>query len=396
MFSNFFRRRFSKSSTSLIKSALTQFHIDNGGNMIQYAGNSFPDYYQRGPVQEHLLCKKECSLFDASFMGQYIITGSDREEFLKNIMPLSFPYEPDNSIQRSLITNDNGGIIDSCTVTSRTDNSIYLVVNGISLSKDNDHLQEQLEIFKAYEKNVDIKLLKENSLLSLQGPKSSDILNKLCNTSIAKLPYMSSVQNKIGGVKVWISRFGFTGEDGFEISIENPKDALQIAKMLVEHKEVHLAGLKARDSLRLEAGIPFYGSELDEETTPVEAGLENLISKDRREGFPPFFGGKKILAEIKDHRKARDRRLVGLLFESSDALANKGCKVFNNTGKNEIGKVTSGAVSPVLKRGIAMAYVKTIYANSKKQDNVIVEISGKKCQAVIVPMPFIRTNYYRG
>lgn len=396
MFSNFFKRGASSTAKSLLKSALTQFHIDNGGNMIQYSGLSFPEYYQRGPVQEHLLCKTECSLFDTSFMGQYIITGSDREEFLKNLMPLSFPYQPDNSVQHSLITNDDGGIIDNCTVTSRTDNSIHLVVNGIALQKDNDHLQEQLEIFKAYEKNIDIKLLKESSLLSLQGPKSSDVLNKLCSNSIAKLPYMSSIQNKIDGIKVWISRSGFTGEDGFEISIENPKDALRIAQILTEQKEVHLAGLKARDSLRIEAGIPFYGSELNEETTPVEAGLDNLISKDRREGFPPFFGGKKILAEIKDHRKARDRRLVGLLFESSDALAAGGCRIFDKSGKNEIGKVTSGAISPVLKKGIAMAYVKTIYANSKKQEKVVVDVSGKKCQAIIAPMPFIRTNYYRG
>lgn len=395
MFSNYFRRRASKSSASLLKTALTQFHIDNGGKMVEYAGNSFPEYYQRGPVQEHILCRTECTLFDTSYMGQYIITGADREEFLKNLMPLSFPYQPDNSIQRSLITNDNGGIVDNCTVTTRTDNSVYLVVNGIALQKDNEHLQEQLETFKAYEKNVDVKLLKENTLLSLQGPKSSNVLNKLCNKSIAKLPYMSTIQNTIDGINVWISRSGFTVEDGFEISIEKPKEALRIAQMLSEQKEVHLAGLSARNSLRIEAGLPFYGYELDENTTPLEAGLDNLISKGRREGFPPFFGGKKILAEIKDHKKARDRRLVGLLVESTEIPPNGGCKVFNNSGRNEIGKVTSGVISPILKRGIAMAYVKTIYANSKKE-HVIVEIENKKYPAIVVPMPFVRTNYYRG
>lgn len=396
MFSNFFRRKVSNTANSLLKSALNQFHIDHGANMVPYAGYSFPDYYQRGPVAEHLSCRKECALFDASYYGQYLITGSDREEFLKNLMPLSFPYEPDNSVQRSLITNDNGGIIDDCVVVSRVDNTTFLVVNGISLKKDDEHLQEQLETFKAYEKNVDVVFLKGSSLLSLQGPKSSIVLNKLCSTSIAKLPYMSSIQNKIDGINVWISRSGFTGEDGFEISIEKPEDAARIAQIISEQKEVSLAGLKARNSLRIEAGLPFYGTELDEETTPLEAGLESLISKERQDGFPPFFGGKKILDEIKDHKKARDRRLVGLLFDTHDVASSNGCKIYNDSGRKEIGKVTSGVISPVLKRGIAMAYVSTIYAKSKRQEHVNVEIENQKYSAVIVPMPFIRTNYYRG
>lgn len=390
--------RHASNKANLFQTALYQFSIDHGAEMTSFSGYSIPKQFKEGAEKEHLQCRSNCVLFDKSCMGQFIISGTDREEFFRNLAPLSFPYRPDNSIQHTILTNEEGGIDDDCFICSRIDNTLHVVVNGMNLEKDQNLFNEQLELFKMYEKNVDVKHLKNHSILSIQGPKSSEILNKICHKSITKLPYMASTTDKIDGADVWISRSGRTGEDGFDLSIEDPSKAVNIANILTSEYGVHPAGLLAANSLRIEAGIPLYGHELTETTTPVEARLESLVAHDRKEGFPPFCGGKKILAEIKDPKTAKDQRLVGISFDPKieHLDVQKGAKIYNSTAKKIVGEITSAVWSPVLKKMIGMGYVNTFLAGGKKPAPILVECGGQKYSAFVSEVPFITTHYYRG
>lgn len=390
MLSTSFVRR---ASSNLLKTALYDFHVSHGGEMVPYAGYAMPVKFT-GLVPEHLACRKSAALYDTGHMGQYLITGPDREEFIKRITPVSLPRKPDNFSHLSLLTNARGGIIDDCMVNSREDGVIYLVVNAGCRPKDDKHMREQLEIFRSEGKRAEITWLEGRSLLALQGPRAIDVMNRIGDKNLSRLPFMKSAQLKIDGIPVWVSRSGYTGEDGFEIGIDKPSDAVRIAELLAKQKEVVLGGLGSRDSLRLESGLCLYGNDMNEDTTPVEAGLAWLIRKDRRDGS--FIGGKKICAEIKDRKKAKPVRRVGLVMTGKAPPPRSHCKVFAKDGKKVIGEVSSGSHSPMLNKGIAMAYLPVSYAKVKQAKEVMIQIRNRAYPAKVCAMPFVPNHFYRG
>ncbi|OHT09443.1 Aminomethyltransferase, mitochondrial [Tritrichomonas foetus] len=388
-------------TASLLKTALTDFHIANGGEMVDYAGYAMPVKFE-GLVPEHLACRKECTLYDTGHMGQYLITGPDKKAFIERVMPVSLPEKPDNLAHLSVITNEKGGIIDDCMVASREDDVLYLVVNAGCRPKDDKHLRQQLDIFKSEGGKADLTWLEGRSLLALQGPKAinvmNDVISKYSQTmktfSLSKLPFMTTTNFEVDGISIWASRSGYTGEDGFEIGIDKPEDAVKIADLLARYKEVHLGGLGSRDSLRLESGLCLYGHEMNEETTPVEASLGWLVDKKRMDGS--FVGGNKIVSELKDRKLAKKHRRVGLKMMGKAPPPRSECKVFDKEGKNEIGHITSGSHSPLLNIGIAMAYVPSSYASVKKHKQVKIQIRNRMYPATVCKLPFVPTHFYRG
>ena len=361
--------------------------------MVPYAGYAMPVKFS-GLVPEHLACRKSAAMFDTGHMGQYLITGRDREEFIKSITPVSLPKKPDNFSHLSLLTNERGGIIDDCMVNSRADGVIYLVVNAGCRVKDDKHMREQLEIFKSKGKQAEVTWLEGRSLIALQGPKAIDVINKVGSKDLSKLPFLKSTEIEIDGIKVWISRSGYTGEDGFEIGIDKDTDAVKIAEILAAEKEVVLGGLGSRDSLRLESGLCLYGNDMNEDTTPVEASLGWVIHKDRRDGS--FLGGKRICEELKNKKKAKPIRRIGLIMTSKAPPPRSHCKVLSGDGKTVIGEITSGTHSPILNKGIAMAYLPVSYAKVKKAKTVQIQIRNREYPARVTAMPFVPAHFYRG
>lgn len=360
--------------------------------MVPYAGYSMPVKFS-GLVQEHIACRKSCALYDTSHMGQYLITGRDRNAFIKWLTPVSLPEEPDNFSRLSLLTNYKGGIIDDCMVNSRKDGAIFLVVNAACRVKDDKHMRNELEKFKAEGKDVRLTWLEGRSLLALQGPKAIDVINRIGDRDLSKLKFMCSTTLAIDGIKVWASRSGYTGEDGFEIGIDKPSDAVRIAEILAEQKDVTLAGLGSRDSLRLESGLCLYGNDMNEETTPVEASLAWLIHKDRRGG--DFVGGKKVCGELKNRKLAKDRRRLGLMMTGKAPPPRSHCKVLDASGKTVVGEITSGTHSPILGKGIAMAYLPARYGKLKNPKKVKIVIRNRAYPAQVCRMPFVPSKFYR-
>lgn len=379
--------------SSLLKTALYDFHVSHGGEMVEYAGYSMPVKFE-GLVQEHLGCRRESALYDTGHMGQYLITGPDRISFIKSITPVSLPPKPDNMSHLSILTNSKGGIIDDTMIMSREDDVLYMVVNAGCRVKDDKHMREQLEKFKASGKKAEITWLEGRSLLALQGPKSVDVMNRICNKNLSRQKFMTSTQIEIDGIRIWASRSGYTGEDGFELGIDKPEDAARIAEILAKQPEVHLGGLGSRDSLRLESGLCLYGNEMNMETTPVEAGLAWLIKKDRYDGG--FVGSEKICAELKDRKLARPIRRTGLIMLGKAPPPRSHCKVFDKEGKKAIGEVTSGTHSLILQKGVAMSYLPVSYASTKKPKEVSIQIRNRLYPAKVTPMPFVPTHFYRG
>jgi aminomethyltransferase len=277
-----------------------------------------------------------------------------------------------------LLLADDAGIIDDLMVTRRGDH-FYLVVNGATKAGDIDHLRERLP------RTVVLDHMKEQALLALQGPKAVDALSRLA-PGVETLGFMTGGPFALGGVTAWISRSGYTGEDGFEISIPAAR-ATEIADLLTGQPEVKPIGLGARDSLRLEAGLPLYGHDLDRTTTPVEADLGFAISK-RRRAEGGFAGWHRIMAELES---GPIRRRVGLAVEGRQPVR-EGAMVVDSEG-NEVGKVTSGGFSPILEAPIAMAYVPA--ASAEPGAEIRLAQRGKVYTGRVAPMPFVPHRYHR-
>jgi aminomethyltransferase len=286
----------------------------------------------------------------------------------------------------SLFTNQQGGIIDDLIVTKEAD-SLYVVTNAACAEKDWAYMQEQLNRFKEQNKDADVKIepISDHALLALQGPKAATVLERILGYSLADVGFMTARNITLDGIPCHLARGGYTGEDGFEIAVPESK-AARIAELLVAQPEVALAGLGARDSLRLEAGMCLYGHDLDETTTPIEAGLLWTIGKRRRVegGFPGF---ERIREQIE---QGVTRRRVGLIVEG--APAREGATILNTEGE-VIGTVTSGCPSPSLKKNIAMGYVKKEF--SKVGTPLQVQVRQRVQPAQIVKMPFVPNRYHK-
>jgi aminomethyltransferase len=356
---------------------LHNWHIARGARMVPFAGYSMPIQYD-GIIAEHKWTRESAGLFDVSHMGQLLITGEDLDAAMEAILPADLSLLKDGRLRYSLLLNDSGGIVDDLMITRREDH-FYMVVNGATKAGDIDVLRARLP------DAVGLDHLTSQALLALQGPKAVDALARLA-PGVAELTFMTGDAFELDGIPAWISRSGYTGEDGFEISIASA-DAVQVAELLAAQPEVKPIGLGARDSLRLEAGLPLYGHDLDEEITPVEADLTFAISK-RRKAEGGFAGATRILAELE---QGPIRRRVGLAVEGRQPVR-EGAMVVDAEG-NEVGKVTSGGFSPILEAPIAMAYVPV--ASAEIGSAVTLAQRGKIFQAKVVPMPFVPHRYIR-
>ena len=356
---------------------LDSWHRARGARMVPFAGYAMPIQYE-GIIAEHRWTRESAGLFDVSHMGQLIIAGAGAEKGLESLLPADLGILKEGRLRYSLLLTEDAGIIDDLMVTRRGEH-FYMVVNGATKAGDIEHLQAKLP------QGVVLDHMNEQALLALQGPKAVDALARLA-PGVAELGFMQGGAFEIDGATVWISRSGYTGEDGFEISVPAARVAA-LADRLLEQPEVKPIGLGARDSLRLEAGLPLYGHDLDQTTTPVEADLGFAISKRRRGegGFPGWF---RITRELE---QGPIRRRVGLAVEGRQPVR-EGAMVVEDEG-SEVGKVTSGGFSPMLEAPIAMAYVPA--ASAEPSATVTLAQRGKIYQAKVVPMPFVPHRYQR-
>lgn len=355
---------------------LDGWHRARGARMVSFAGYAMPVQYE-GIIAEHLWTRASASLFDVSHMGQLLVGGPDLDRSLEKVLPADVMLLKDSRLRYSLLLNVEGGILDDLMVTRRGPH-FYLVVNGATKERDIQHLRGELP-------QLVIDHMKEQALLALQGPKAETALSRLA-PGIEALDFMGSGHFTIDGVSAWISRSGYTGEDGFEISVPS-RQVDRVADLLLDQQEVRPAGLGARDSLRLEAGLPLYGHDLDEATTPIAADLAFAISKRRRSegGFP---GAARILKELEEGPIIRR---VGLAVLGRQPVR-EGAMVIDGEG-NEVGRVTSGGFSPSLEAPIAMAYVP--FGMTAPSTSVTLAQRGKIFQASVVTMPFVPHRYRR-
>ncbi len=356
---------------------LDSWHRGLGARMVPFAGYAMPIQYD-GIIAEHRWTRESAGLFDVSHMGQLLIAGAEAERGLEALLPADLGILKEAKPKYSLLLTDEGGIIDDLMVTRRGDH-FYMVVNGATKHGDIAHLEARLPC------GVVVDYMKEQALLALQGPKAVDALARLA-PEVAELTFMTAGAFTVAGVKAWISRSGYTGEDGFEISV--PATSVEaLASLLLDQPEVKPIGLGARDSLRLEAGLPLYGHDLDTDTTPVEADLTFALSKRRRQegGFP---GWHRIARELE---QGPIRKRVGLAVEGRQPVR-EGAMVVDGEG-SEVGKVTSGGFSPTLEAPIAMAYVPL--ASAAPGTSVSLAQRGKVFTARVAPMPFVRHRYHR-
>jgi aminomethyltransferase len=361
---------------SLDKLPLDAWHRARGGRMVPFAGYEMPVQYE-GIMAEHLWTRENAGLFDVSHMGQLFIHGRGVDAALERVMPGDFRDAKDMKPKYSLLLNEEGGIIDDLMATRRADD-FYVVVNGATKHGDIDYLQYRLP-------EVAIDYMREQALLALQGPKAAEVLDTAI-PGVAELGFMEGRSFRAFGHPLWISRSGYTGEDGFEISI--PAIAAEnLVEWLVNDERVKPIGLGARDSLRLEAGLPLYGHDLDRETTPVMAGLTFAINK-RRRAEGGFAGYMRIAAELEN---GPPQKRVGFEIDGRQPVR-EGALVLDGEG-SEVGKITSGGFSPSLQRPIAMGYVATHL--SEIGTALKLEQRGKLFDARVAAMPFVPHRYYR-
>ncbi|GFE72803.1 glycine cleavage system aminomethyltransferase GcvT [Novosphingobium sp. TCA1] len=355
---------------------LDGWHRERGGRMVEFAGYTMPVQYE-GIMAEHLWTRESAGLFDVSHMGQLYISGEGVEAALEAALPIDLSTLKTGSVRYSLLLDENGGILDDLMVT-RWESGFYLVVNGATKWDDIGTLREYLP------DDITLNHLDDNALLALQGPKAAEALERHA-PGVSALTFMKGSTFKLGGVDAWISRSGYTGEDGFEIAIPG-ESAAMIADLLCGEPEVKPIGLGARDSLRLEAGLPLYGHDMDPERGPVDAGLAFGINKRRRleGGFP---GSERVQ---RDFAEGTAQKRIGLKLDGRQA-AREGAKVFH--GEQEVGVVTSGGFSPSLQHPIAMAYVDAAVAADGTA--LSIELRGKKLDATVAAMPFVPNRYHR-
>ncbi|KAJ1724772.1 hypothetical protein LPJ53_000979 [Coemansia erecta] len=368
------------------RTALYDLHKEHGAKFGPFAGWDMPLLYaDQGALDSHLHTRKHASIFDVSHMLQTRIVGKDRHRFLEHLVVGDLKELPVGGSTLSLFTNEQGGIEDDTIVTQQQD-SLYVVSNAGCADKDLAHLLKHAKIFQDQGADVEVRKIEDHSLIALQGPSSQKALEQISGADLSQMPFMTGQFIDIKGVPCHVARSGYTGEDGFELSIPTGEIA-DITKALLENPEVKLAGLAARDSLRLEAGLCLYGSDIDSTTTPLEANLVWTIGK-RRRAEGGFIGSSIILDQIA--KKGGERRRVGLIVEGAPARAHS--KVLSADGE-EIGEITSGVPAPSLGKNIAMAYVRKGF--NKKDTELKVKVRNRVQNAMVVKMPFVPANYFK-
>ena len=372
---------------SLRKTPLNALHREFGAKLTEFAGYEMPVQYRLGILGEHQHTRKKAGLFDVSHMGQVILSGQSYEETalaLEKVLPMDVLGLEIGRQRYGFLTTDEGGILDDLMFSNRGDH-LFVVLNAACKDSDIKYLRSLLE------PNISIKEIESRALIALQGPASEAVIGKY-HPQIKNMKFMDVETLTIDGAECWISRSGYTGEDGFEISI--PAEAAEpITRSILSNQNVEFIGLGARDSLRLEAGLCLYGHDIDQETTPVEASLTWAIQKARRSNgsrASGFIGSEIILKQLAG---GTNKKRVGLLPQTR-APMREGVEIFaTETSKEAIGKITSGGYGPTVGYPIAMGYINSEYANS--EDDLFGELRGKRVPVKVSNLPFVPLNFKR-
>ncbi|HEX2116889.1 MAG TPA: glycine cleavage system aminomethyltransferase GcvT [Alphaproteobacteria bacterium] len=366
-------------TATLHRTPLHALHVSLGAKMVPFAGYDMPVQYPTGIIAEHQHCRTAAALFDVSHMGQVRLDGTDAVAALETLVPGDVAALAPTRTRYTMFTLDDGGIIDDLMVTNAGDH-LFMVVNAGGKAEDIAHMREKIG------KRVKITPLEDRALLALQGPHAAQVMARLAPPT-ASMKFMSFATATIDGIACFVTRSGYTGEDGYEISVPADK-AERFTRKLLEQPEVKPAGLGARDSLRLEAGLCLYGHDIDRTTTPAEADLGWTVSKRRRAsgGFP---GAKRILGELAN---GPQRLRVGILPDGR-APAREHTKITDMQG-NAIGEITSGGFGPTVGGPVAMGYVARAHAKPGTQVQLVVRDVPRP--AKVVTLPFTPHRYFKG
>jgi aminomethyltransferase len=373
-----------QATLDLLKTPLHALHVEAGAKMVPFAGYDMPVQYKLGVKKEHLHTRDAAGLFDVSHMGQLRLHGEGAAEFLESLVPVDIIDLPEGNQRYAFFTNEEGGIMDDLMVANLGDH-LFVVVNAACKEQDISHIEAHIP------SGVELEVIDDRALLALQGPKAVDVLKRF-NSEVADMVFMDVKRLTILGVECVVSRSGYTGEDGYEISVPN-SHAQELAEKLTDEAEVEWIGLGARDSLRLECGLCLYGHDLDTTTTPVEASLLWGIQKIRRTGGERaggFPGADIILKQIETKDVTRKR--VGLVGQTK-APVREGTELFD-ADDNKVGIVTSGTAGPNAGKPVSMAYVRADLMAVGTE--LFAEVRGKKLPMTVEKMPFVPQRYYRG
>ena len=369
----------------LHKTPLNELHVELGARMVPFAGYSMPVQYPAGLMAEHLHTRTAAGLFDVSHMGQLRLQGAGAAAAFESLMPVDVIDLPQGKQRYGLLLNDAGGIMDDLMFFN-TGKDIFLIVNGACKAVDMAHIQEKIGAL------CNVIPMPEMALLALQGPQAVTALSRLA-PGVEKLVFMTGGRFDVAGCDCFLTRSGYTGEDGFEISV-HADQAEKLARTLLAQPEVKPVGLGARNSLRLEAGLCLYGNDIDTTTTPVEASLNWAIQKVRRAGGARaggFPGAEKILAQLADPTQLARKR-VGL--KALERIPVRDHTALQSLGGELIGEVTSGLLGPSINQPIAIGYVDNEFAAIGTQFNALVR--GKPVLMEVCATPFVPTHYFRG
>lgn len=376
----------STATPSLSRTPLYALHLELGARMVPFAGYEMPVQYPMGVLQEHLHTRAEAGLFDVSHMGQVRLSGADAAMALETLVPVDVIGLQSGQQRYAVFTNDAGGILDDLMV-ARLGGDLLIVVNAACKDQDIAHMQRGLA------GKCQITPLPDRALLALQGPKASAVLAQFAPDA-ASMKFMAVATLRLCGVDCVVSRSGYTGEDGYEISVP-ATHAEELARALLAHSEVQPIGLGARDSLRLEAGLCLYGHDIDATTTPVEGSLVWALSKVRRAGGARAGGYPGAAVVERQIADGVTRKRVGLRCLEK-MPAREGAKLFSSadSGAEQIGAITSGAPAPTFGAPIAMGYVETPFAATGTR--LFAEVRGKRIAMDVMRTPFVPQRYYRG
>ncbi|ABM42118.1 glycine cleavage system T protein [Acidovorax sp. JS42] len=372
--------------SDLLTTPLNALHIELGARMVPFAGYSMPVQYPMGLMAEHHHTRTAAGLFDVSHMGQLKLVGPDAAAAFETLMPVDVVDLPVGKQRYGLLLNDEGGIIDDLMFFRMAQDELFVIVNGACKVGDIAHIQARIG------QRCQVIPMPDQALLALQGPQAAAVLARLA-PGVDKLVFMTGGHFDIAGAQCFVTRSGYTGEDGFEISVPATQ-AEALARTLLAQPEVKPIGLGARNSLRLEAGLCLYGNDIDTTTTPPEAGLNWAIQKVRRTGGARaggFPGADKVLAQIDSPATLTRKRVALVALERVPVREHT--ELQNESGER-IGEVTSGLLAPTADKPIALAYVMPAHAAPGTRVNAMVR--GKAVPMEVAATPFVPTRYYRG
>lgn len=366
------------STANAIETPFYQFHLEAGARMVEFAGYLMPIQYE-GITAEHLAVRNNIGLFDLSHMGEFTVSGLGAVEFLQRTTTNDVAALEIGQIQYTCMTYPDGGIVDDLLLYRMGEHDFFLVVNASNIDKDFDWLQSNLK------DEVELTNVSNSyGLLAIQGPNAQKVMQKLSDYPLEDMPYYTHATTEVAGVKLLFSRTGYTGEDGFELYIPNDACAGLWTKVMEagQPEGIKLIGLGARDTLRLEMKMALYGNDIDQTTSPIEAGLGWIVNLDKQ------FIGHEVIARQKEEKP--NRRLICLEMDGR-LVPRHGFEIFD--GDNQVGTVTSGTFSPSLERPVALAYVKRSLA--KIGTTLEVSIRNRRAPATVVKPPFYKNASHR-